>query len=64
MDYQAKINEIEAKITRLEAQLESATGQREHDLNQRIIALENTRSNYVQLLLQQNAHATGNSHSI
>jgi hypothetical protein len=55
MDYVAEINDIDSKITRLETQLESATGMREHDINQRIIALENTRTAYAQLLLPQNA---------
>ena len=38
----AEINEIKSKITRLDAQLESATGVREHDINQRILELEKT----------------------
>ncbi len=63
MDYQAKIDKIEYKITQLEAQLESATGEERHDINQRIIALENKSTAYAQLLLPQNATA-GNSHSI
>ena len=63
MDYLSKINEIEAELAELKNAVKSATGEREIVLNQSIIALENTRSNYIQLLLQQNAQA-GNSHSI
>ena len=57
MDYVAEINEIKSKITRLEAQLESATGVEKHDINQRIVALENKSTAYAQLLLPENTRS-------
>jgi hypothetical protein len=63
MDYLAEINEIKSELAELKDAVKLATGEEKHDINQRIIALETTRSNYIQLLLQQNATA-GNSHSI
>ena len=55
MNYEAKINEIKSELKGLKVDVKSATGVREHDINQRIIALENKSTAYAQLLLQQNA---------
>jgi hypothetical protein len=63
MDFQAKIDKIESELDELKDAVKSATEEREIAIRNQIIALENTRSNYIQLLLQQNATA-GNSHSI
>jgi hypothetical protein len=63
MNYEAKIDKIESELDELKDAVKSATEEREIAIRNQIIALENTRSNYIQLLLQQNATA-GNSHSI
>jgi hypothetical protein len=61
MDYEVEINEIKSELDELKDAVKSAKGEREHDINQRIIALETKSSNLFQLLRQQNATA-GNSY--
>lgn len=43
MDYLAKINQIESELVELKDEVKSATGEQEHVINQRVIALENKR---------------------
>jgi len=57
MDYAAEINDIESELKELEEMEIKSTGQEKTFLNQRIIALENTRTAYAQLLLQHNARS-------
>jgi hypothetical protein len=63
MNYPAKIEEIESELAELKVTVKSATGDDKHYINQRIIALENTRTELYKHLPLPVATA-GNSHSI